>query len=426
MRKIKYLCNKLLIIYMIIVLSPIFGVFTHVSALSKCDLEDIKAGRSYADTCSPDEDLCPKVDIGGTSSNTGTGTSNGYPIKVPVIKDAAKLASAIDQYIKSSQPNSPMNGMGKYFVQGGMRAGINPVLVVAHAQHESGFGTAKSKFNDLGAHNAYGRTAGAGQPSVSTNRDWYKWESWEKSLYASAYPASGKADQPDDQFQYIARKFAKSLNESLQVYLGGDPTRGLPPYAPASDGNNVAAYIKDIQDTTSKISVLAGDAIDLKQLGSASTGSIQPQTGGSSSAQTVVAIDPGHGAVVPEYTDPITGLGDRETANTPEREDVQEIANQIKTGLEKTGYKVVMLKTNAADAISKRQRVDAAKAANANIGISIHTDSESGGFGNWGEVWPQFVGGYRQSSSDPSKKTVFTNAAIATKSDDYSKIIASE
>lgn len=148
-------------------------------------------------------------------------------------------------------------------------------------------------------------------------------------------------------------------------------------------------------------------------------------TTGSSDA-TVVALDPGHGGAVAEYTDPITGLGDRETTNSPEREDMQDVANQAKALLEQVGYTVVLLRNNPTDSVSKRQRIDAAKAAGADIGISLHTDSGAGTFESWAEVWPQFVGGFRQSASDPSKRVEFTNAEVAAKSDEYTNIITEE
>lgn len=173
----------------------------------------------------------------------------------------------------------------------------------------------------------------------------------------------------------------------------------------------------------------------LQKVGGSQTGSLSisasvpsgPSSSGNSitGSSTVIALDPGHGAEVPQYTDPITKLEDRETANSPERENVQDVANQIKAGLEQAGYTVVMLKNNATDAVSKRQRVDAAKNARANLGISIHTDSGKN-FDTYGEVWPQFVGGYRQLRSNPGVKTTFTNQDVANKSSFYSDIFATE
>lgn len=404
-------------------------------AITECELDEIRAGTVYYNGCLADcEQPSDSAAPAGSSSSAPTGAANGYPLRLPAISDTTKLANAIDTFIASKTPSSPMKGMGKYFVQGGMRAGINPLLVVGHSFNESGFGTADTKYNQQGAHNSFGRTASDTQPGIDTGRRWYKWNSWEESLYAAEFPASGKTEQPDDQFQYINRRFGVSLDSGLETYLAGDTARGLPAYAPANDGNNIPSYIKAITDSSNEIAQMSGGAIDLGQLGAAApdSGAATPQPATASAAtagttgQAVIALDPGHGSVVAEYTDPTTGLGDRETDNSPEREDVQDVANQVKAGLEQAGYKVVMLKTNATDAVSKRERVDAAKAANANLALSIHTSSDSGTFENWGEVWPQFVNGYRQSSTDASKKVVFSNSETADKSNVYSEIITTE
>ncbi len=397
------------------------------SAFTSCEIEEILNGTIYYNGCKAD---CPEPDITSTSTSPSIGAADDYPLKLPAISDANKLATTIDEYIQKYKPDAPLNGMGKYFVQGGMRSGINPLLVVAHAQVESQFGTASTSFNAQGAHNAFGRTATDRQPGVETNRRWYKWESWQASLYSTAFPASGKTDQPDDHFQYISRVYGNNLANGVVKYLSGDQTKGLPGYAPESDGNNVTEYAKNIVSIGTEIAGASGGAIDLGHFGSVSTDSstapADPNAAATDAGRTIVALDPGHGSVVTQYTDPVTGLGDRETDNSPEREDVQEVANQAKATLEQAGYKVVMLKTSATDAVSKRERVDAAVAANATIAVSIHTDSGSGTFEGWAEVWPQFVGGFREASNDPSKKVVFDNQEVADKSNAYADIFAKE
>jgi N-acetylmuramoyl-L-alanine amidase len=318
--------------------------------------------------------------------------------------------------------------MGKYFVQGGMRAGINPLLVVAHAQKETGFGKDGSGIKS-GSHNSFGRSASATQPGVTTSRKWYSWGSWEASLYAPVYPASGKVDQPDDIFQYIARRYSNNLDNGLTSYMEGP--NGLPAYGPSSDGNDVPGYIAHITKVGQDIAAASGGAIDLTKLGGATTSvggtsTTQAPTPSVSAPTTVVAIDPGHGGEVAQYTDPVTGLGDRETTNSPEREDMQDVANIVKSGLEGAGYTVVLLKNSATEAVSKRERIDKAKQAKATIGVSLHSDSGSGSFQDWAEVWPQFVGGYRESATDSSKKVTFSNADTASKSDSYSAIFREE
>lgn len=409
----------------LVIFTGMYGVLSPYPAIALSDCQkEIFDSSIYYYNCNDEEDVCKET---AASAAGGVDATGDYTIRLPAISDGEKLAQAIDQYIKQKQPNSPFNGLGKYFVQGGIRAGINPLLVVAHAEHESQFGTATTKYNSQGAHNAFGRTASKDQPGVDTGRKWYKWDSWQASLYAASYPASGKAEQPDDQFQYIARKYGNNLDYGLEAYLQGNTASGRSGYAPKEDGNNVPAYVQAIKDTTNAIVALAGGAIDTGKIGTptanqeaSSPAQIDPVV----NKVPVIALDPGHGGEVREYIDPETGLGDRETANQPESNDVQDVANRVKAALELAGYKVVMLKTNATDAVSKRQRVDAAKAANANLAVSIHTDSGSGTFENWGEVWPQFVGGYRASSTDLSKKVEFTNEEVANLSDSYADLFA--
>lgn len=144
------------------------------------------------------------------------------------------------------------------------------------------------------------------------------------------------------------------------------------------------------------------------------------ESSGDTGAKTVVALDPGHGAAIPDYTDPITGLKDRETANSPEREDVQDVANRIKTSLEKDGYSVILLKDTADGSINKRERVNKAISANANLVVSLHTTP-----GEQNEVWPQRVGKFRENNDD-KKRVTFENEETAVASDKFAKAIAEE
>lgn len=396
-------------------------------ALTEADIRSIKQGTPYYDG----SDDCDPANSGGTESvsgpnaNAASGEANSYPLRVPYISDGAKLATAIDAYIQSKNPNSPLKGLGKYFVQGGMRAGINPLLVVAHAQQETGFGKNGSGIAS-GSNNSFGRSATNKQPGVVTSRRWYQWSSFQASLYAPTFPASGAIDQPDDIFQYIARRYVNNLDNGLTSYFEGG--NGLPGYGPSSDGNDVPGYIAFINKVGNEISTQSGGAIDLTKKGTATTsnGGTETPVQGSTPKGAVVAIDPGHGGVVPVYIDPVTGLGDQEYTNNPETADMQDVANLIKTELESAGYTVVMLKDNTLDSVNKRQRVDAAKQANASIAVSLHSDSGSGAFEQWGEVWPQFVGGFRQSVADPNKKVTFSNQETAKKSDEYSTIFQEE
>jgi len=418
----KALASTIKLVQCIVVMLVVLFANSGISyALSQEDFKALQNNTVYYD----ESEACKEEEnVGGANTNTPGDAATDYPIRVPYIKDAARLAQAIDDYTVNYKANSPFVGMGKYFVQGGMRSGINPILAVAQATMESQMGTdQRSGGIDIGSNNAFGRTASSRQPGVFKGRKWYQWPSFQESIYAKTYPSSGRVGQPDDWFQYISVVFA--LDSGLQGYLNG--AEGKPAYAPAFE-NNLPAYIETVTKITNQIVEKAGDAIDITKKGTAtpSTGGTATPEAGTTPTGPVVAIDPGHGGVVSTYTDPVTGLGDLEYVNEPEATSVQDVSNILKTLLETAGYKVVMLKTNTNDSVSKRQRVDAAKNANAAIAVSIHTDSGTGTFENWGETWPQVVGHFRQSQSNPELKVSFNNQETAKKSATYANIINEE
>lgn len=156
-----------------------------------------------------------------------------------------------------------------------------------------------------------------------------------------------------------------------------------------------------------------------------STSSATPSTGSTSTSatagkQVTIAIDPGHGATLPEYNDSVTKLGDRETNNdeppgTGETTDVMDVANQVKSQLETAGYKIVLLRTDSTTPVSKRDRVNKAIAEKADMGISIHTDAAGG----LNQVWSQKVGSFRENINGGHERVEFNNAATATLSQKY-------
>lgn len=145
----------------------------------------------------------------------------------------------------------------------------------------------------------------------------------------------------------------------------------------------------------------------------------------SAGGQATIALDPGHGAEIGIYTDPITGLQDRETPNSPEREDMQEVANLVNGQLVQAGFRVMLVKKQADASVTKRQRVDMAQQASANLAVSLHSDGQRA-YDQWAEVWPQFVGGYRQLRDNPAVKVTFENKAVADLSNKYADIFTEE
>ncbi len=196
-------------------------------------------------------------------ANSAVGDASGYPVRVPVISDPDALAAAIDQFILETRPNSPYAGMGQYFVQGGMRAEINPIMVVTISLKETQLATISGSGMAAGSHNSFGRTANPRtQPYVETNRYWYKWDSWQASLFSEEFPADGTVEQPDDIFQYIARRFESNLDNFEDF---------LEQYAPSFE-NDTAQYINDVLRWSDLIVDMAGeDVVDLGQIGSSVT-----------------------------------------------------------------------------------------------------------------------------------------------------------
>lgn len=137
----------------------------------------------------------------------------------------------------------------------------------------------------------------------------------------------------------------------------------------------------------------------------------------SEESKGVVFLDPGHGGSVPEYTDRVTGLRDRETRNPGETADVLQIARRAKSQLEADGYTVVLARTDNDTPINKRVRVNAAKSANADLAISIHTTEGD----QPNQVWPQRVGKYREYNGT---RVTFDDRSTAKTSDKYAKLLA--
>lgn len=166
----------------------------------------------------------------------------------PTINDQAALGAAIDSYIKSRVPRSPMVGTGNAFVTAGVKHGINPIWVITIAQKESSFGT--EGFAAENANNAFGRTATKSQPHVvsPTGRLWYKYDSFEQSA--------------DGQSEYLKRRY---IDEGLTTMREIVYT-----YAPPSE-NNTEGYIKDIEKSMSDLVKLAGSALDCDGTSSSSS-----------------------------------------------------------------------------------------------------------------------------------------------------------
>jgi len=172
-----------------------------------------------------------------TGGDAGVRDNSCIGLLYPNITDEAKYAAAIDDYIPD---NSPLNGLGKYFVSGGKKSGINPALLVAHTQKESSFATCSNCVASKGGYNAFGRRATSSQPNID---GWYKWSSWVASLDSNE----------DDEPTYIKRVYIEKRNiTNLTDYINT--------YAPPTE-NDTAAYILQMQQWMQKITDKATGAV---------------------------------------------------------------------------------------------------------------------------------------------------------------------
>ncbi len=221
-----------------------------------------------------------------TSGSNGCAPVTGNSCEgllLPTIVDPAKLGAAIDAYIANVSKSynggtSPFNGLGSKFVEGGIKSGINPLLGVVHAHKESLFAlyTVKGWHNYTFAtaaaaaagdtsklspsYNAYGRSAGPGQPTVWYNgskgpREVYQWSSWEDSLTGT-----------NSFFDYYKNKWVDE-----KKYTTIDQV--IKEYAPASDGNDPNGYAAFMHNNISKLISAAGDAISCGTPGAGAGGS---------------------------------------------------------------------------------------------------------------------------------------------------------
>jgi N-acetylmuramoyl-L-alanine amidase len=146
-------------------------------------------------------------------------------------------------------------------------------------------------------------------------------------------------------------------------------------------------------------------------------GSSAPSTSaGSTDKKATVALDPGHSVPDINDTESTTGAILSDYANGAEVNDMWDVTNKVKTGLEKEGYVVNMLRNSKEEKVNFQERADRAKGSA--MAVSLHSTS---GAGAKSEVFYQFVGGKRVG---PKATKTFDNEDTATKSKQYSDAMA--
>lgn len=81
------------------------------------------------------------------------GTYYQYFNYLPLLSETSYSARDLDEYIESQKPTSPLVGLGEVFKQAEEETGVNALYLMAHAIHESAWGTSKiatEKYNLYG------------------------------------------------------------------------------------------------------------------------------------------------------------------------------------------------------------------------------------------------------------------------------------
>lgn len=190
---------------------------------------------------------------GGSLDDVSPGNGEPNGLTFPDL-EPEKMEQAIEQFIEKHAPKSPLLGTGKYAVASGEKTNLNPFLVYAHAQHESALAMSTHPGAQIKIHdgkNAFGRTATARQPHViEASRMWYKWSSFTASVDHTA--AENNQPGNSDHFTYIRQVYSAEIEKGLPAYIHK--------YAPSSDGNDEAQYVKVMQGYLDEMAEYAGAA----------------------------------------------------------------------------------------------------------------------------------------------------------------------
>jgi len=136
----------------------------------------------------------------------------------------------------------------------------------------------------------------------------------------------------------------------------------------------------------------------------------------------VIVLDPGHSGTSLTTIDPATQIRDEEYLNTPETQNMFDVAVLLKSKLEAAGYTVLMTKQAWNDTVIKRDRVNFANKNHAALGVSIHTSGHT--FGSYGQIYVQRMDSYRENIH--GKKVYFALPDVAALSAQYGLIFLAE
>jgi N-acetylmuramoyl-L-alanine amidase len=142
----------------------------------------------------------------------------------------------------------------------------------------------------------------------------------------------------------------------------------------------------------------------------------------------VIVIDPGHSGKTIRSIDRKTGLRDIDYPNYPEIYEVFDVSTCVAQALSSDGYLVKLTKRHALSSVGHVERAAVANRSKADLAISVHDDH---GVSARFEATYDQRGVRRRNGSYPamyrgegSHRTVYTNSAVARRSQNYARIIA--
>ena len=154
----------------------------------------------------------------------------------------------------------------------------------------------------------------------------------------------------------------------------------------------------------------------------APTSSSTETTGTTLPPAPLIVLDPGHSGSSLTTIDPATQIRDEEYRNTPETQNMFEVATILKAKLEAAGYRVLMTKQHWDDTVAKRDRVNVANKNGAALAVSLHTSGNT--FGHYGQIYVQRMDSYREDIH--GKKVFFKLPDVAELSAKYGQIFLEE
>ena len=171
----------------------------------------------------------------------------------------------------------------------------------------------------------------------------------------------------------------------------------------------------------SATTTLSATALPQTTISTTSPSATPPPTH-SSAPSPLIVLDPGHSGTSLTTIDPATQIRDEEYLNTPEAQNMFDVAVPLKAKLEAAGYRVLMTKQAWDDTVRKRDRVNLANNNHAALGVSIHTSGHT--FGGYGQIYVQRMDSYRENVH--GQRVYFAMPDVAALSAQYGQIFLAE